>query len=467
MLKDVVKSDIITYMFIRCMLNNIYSFGKETEFNMIPAPRFSRLKGHKYQKPGIELLKMASFYGANGAGKSNLIRALKFLQTIVVSGELPSSMVLRRMKHFHSEEAAMVLAVEFISADVPYIYALEIGEQAILKEELYISGLGTKEDALVFERRRGEGGKIILKFFDNFTETEEGRVLKGILENNLVKQNKTSLKILSELDNSLLTDVNRAFEWFKSKLVIITPNMKSGGLAHRLDIDKEFHQYAEEIMCTFSIGIKKLLTVKKPIEEFFGDDNKADMEKLLNKVAENPDRALGLFDSAGEEFVVVEENGSVVVKQLKTEHTMKDGSPVMFDLSEESDGSIRLLDYLPAFKDLLTKDITYFIDEIERSIHPLLIKEIIRKFSDDDSSKGQLVFTTHESNLLDQEIFRQDEIWFVEKDATGSTDLYSLCDFKEHNTKDIRKGYLSGRYGSIPFLSNLKDLNWDRYDFKK
>ncbi|PKM75704.1 MAG: hypothetical protein CVU90_16300, partial [Firmicutes bacterium HGW-Firmicutes-15] len=85
---------------------------------MIPAPRFTRLKGHKYQSHGIELLKLASFYGANGAGKSNLIRALEFLQDIVVTGDLPSPMKLRRMKHFHSSESPMVLAVEFINEDV-------------------------------------------------------------------------------------------------------------------------------------------------------------------------------------------------------------------------------------------------------------------------------------------------------------------------------------------------------------
>lgn len=467
LLKNTIRSDIITCMFIRCVLNNIYSFGKEKEFNMIPAPRFSRLKGHKYKRQGIELLKLASFYGANGAGKSNLIRSLEFLQGIVVTGDLPSPMVLRRMKHFHSAGSPTVLAVEFISGEVPYIYALEIGDQAVMKEELYISGLGTKEDKLVYERRTIEGNKIALKFFDDFTKTEEGRILQGILENNLIKQNKTSLKILSDLNNPQLVDTKRAFEWFESKLVIITPEVRSGGLAHKLDIDKDFHRYAEQIMCTFSVGIKKLVTVKKPIEEFFGDDNKADMERILQKVAEDPDGLGILLNGDGEEITIVEEGGRVVVKQLKTEHTAKNGSSVMFDLSEESDGSIRLLDYLPAFEDLLTKDVTYFIDEIERSIHPLLIKEIIRKFSLDDNSTGQLIFTTHESNLLDQEILRQDEIWFVEKDASGSTDLYSLCDFKEHNTKDIRKGYLSGRYGSIPFLSNLKDLNWDRYDFKR
>ncbi len=129
--------------------------------------------------------------------------------------------------------------------------------------------------------------------------------------------------------------------------------------------------------------------------------------------------------------------------------------------------TVRLLDFVPAFCDIITINKVFIIDEIERSIHPLLIKELIRKFSHDEKTKGQLIFTTHESNLLDQEIFRQDEIWFVEKDKNGSTDLYSLNDFKEHKTIDIRKGYLNGRYGSIPFLGNLRDLNWYKDDTDK
>ncbi len=102
------------------------------------------------------------------------------------------------------------------------------------------------------------------------------------------------------------------------------------------------------------------------------------------------------------------------------------------------------------------------IDEIERSIHPLLIKELIQKFSHDEHTKGQLIFSTHESNLLDQEIFRPDEIWFAEKDK-GATKLSPLSDYREHHTIDIRKGYLNGRYSAIPFLANLRDLNWDTH----
>jgi AAA15 family ATPase/GTPase len=122
--------------------------------------------------------------------------------------------------------------------------------------------------------------------------------------------------------------------------------------------------------------------------------------------------------------------------------------------------SPRLLDFIPAFKDLINTDKVFIIDEIERSVHPLLIKELVRKYSEDANTRGKLIFTTHESNLLDQDIFRQVEIWFAEKTPSGSTELYSLSDFKEHNTIDILKGYLNGRYGSIPFLGKLIDLNW-------
>ena len=100
------------------------------------------------------------------------------------------------------------------------------------------------------------------------------------------------------------------------------------------------------------------------------------------------------------------------------------------------------------------------IDEVERSLHPILIKEIITKLSESETAKGQLVFTTHESCLLDQDILRPDEIWFAQKDQDQATQFYPLSDFNIHKTANIENGYLNGRYGGIPFLSNLKDLHW-------
>ena len=126
----------------------------------------------------------------------------------------------------------------------------------------------------------------------------------------------------------------------------------------------------------------------------------------------------------------------------------------------ESDGTRRIIEYMPILYTLNQQDTVYVVDEIERSIHPILIKGIIRKLSDSNNIKGQLLFTTHESALLDQNIFRPDEIWFAQKDMEQATQLYPLSDFNIHKTASIENGYLNGRYGGIPFLSNLKDLNW-------
>jgi hypothetical protein len=217
-------------------------------------------------------------------------------------------------------------------------------------------------------------------------------------------------------------------------------------------------------MCSFNIGITELTSEKKDLKEFFGEDNDKELDSLMKDVEESPKKMIGLRSNNGDELIVVKEDGKIWVKTLKVGHVGKRDKSVLFNLDEESDGTVRLLDFVPAFKSVISSEKVFIIDEIERSIHPLLIKELVQKFSLDSNTRGQLIFTTHESNLLNQEIFRQDEIWFAEKNKEGSTDLYSLNDFKEHKTIDIQKGYLNGRYGSIPFLGNLQDLNWHNYD---
>jgi hypothetical protein len=144
-----------------------------------------------------------------------------------------------------------------------------------------------------------------------------------------------------------------------------------------------------------------------------------------------------------------------------TKHLNNQGESIEFDFSEESDGTKRLMDFLPIFDAMLKEDATFIIDEIDRSLHPSLLKTLMTKIMADGTTKGQLIFTTHESNLLDLDIFRPDEIWFAEKNRqTGNTELYSLNEFRPRPDLNIQKGYLQGRFGAIPFLGNLENLNW-------
>jgi AAA15 family ATPase/GTPase len=452
-------------MLVRLVIENLFSFGDRKEFNTIPNKRLKTLDHHKYNLNGFDVLKTSSIYGANGAGKSNLIKSLNLFQRLIIKEEIPFKLKNTEFKFNSSEEnKKQVFAIEFIQDETPFYYGIELLNNIICTEELYISGLGLKEDSLIYERKTNEDEITTINFLEAFEKDEKSQILKSVLMEEFVKPNEPVLKLISNRENKFLLDVKKAFNWFSDTLQIITPSSRPSALAHRIDTDEKLKDYAEELMCSFNIGVTSLSSERKSIEEFFGEDNSEEIDKWSKRVEDSPKKMISIRLDKSLEIVIVKENKKIWIKSLQLEHSGANNKTAMFDLDEESDGTIRLLDFVPAFQDVILKKKVYFIDEIERSIHPLLIKELINKFSLDSNTKGQLIFTTHESNLLDQNIFRQDEIWFTEKDKSGSTDLYSLSDFKEHKTIDIRKGYLNGRYGSIPFLGNLKDLNWHHYD---
>lgn len=428
---------------------------------MIPGLRLRTLQHHKYTIKGFDILKMTSIYGANAAGKSNLVKAIALFKDIVVTEKLPFQLSELKFKFFNpNEENAQMLAVEFFQDGEPFYYAIEIKKGIVSTEELYLSGLGKSKDILIFERKTSEDEKTTLQFSNSFEQDEKSQLLKSVLIESLVKPNKPVLKQLAENSNRFLTHAKQAFQWFDSSLIVITPDSVPIGFVHQIDSDNNFRMFAENLLHSLNIGIRSLSSERKLLKDFLEEANIKDINNLYNRLESSKNKMIALGNSRGVKIVIVKEKDDLVIKQLKVEHVGKNNSAVIFDLNEESDGTIRLMEFIPAFQELMTKKKVIVIDEIERSIHPLLIKELIRKFSFEENTEGQLIFTTHESNLLDQEIFRQDEIWFAEKNTEGSTDLYSLSDFKEHNTIDIRKGYLNGRYGSIPFLANLHDLNW-------
>jgi AAA15 family ATPase/GTPase len=452
-------------MLIRFVIENVFSFGERKEFTTIPNKRLKTLDHHKYNYDGFNLLKIGSIYGANGAGKSNLIKSLELFQKLIIREKIPFRLKDSKFKFNNPEDNQnQIFAIEFLQTGKAFYYGIVFKENIIVTEELYLSGLGKKEDELIYERKTDNKSRTSITFLKEFEKDEKSQILKSILLEEFVKPNEPILKLLSNRDNKFLTNVKIAYKWFEDTLQIITPDSKPRALAHKIDIDNEFKNYAKDLMCSFNIGITDLTSEKKEIQEFFGEDNEKEMDGFIKDIEDSPQKMVGLRSNKGDELIIVKENDKIWVKALKVGHTGKKDKSVLFSLDEESDGTVRLLDFVPAFKSVISNEKVFIIDEIERSIHPLLIKELVQKFSLDNKTKGQLIFSTHESNLLNQEIFRQDEIWFAEKNKDGSTDLYSLNDFKEHKTIDIQKGYLNGRYGSIPFLGNLQDLNWHDYD---
>lgn len=447
-------------MLIRFVVENIFSFDDRKEFQMFPVKTLKTLKHHVYEMEKLNLLKMASIYGANGSGKSNLIKSIGLLQKIVLNKTTADEIKSSIFKFHNPEKTKQILAVEFLQENTPFYYGLEVENGIIVTEELYLSGLG-KKDELIYERKTDENLKTTINFTKDFEKIKENQMLKSILISEFVKPEETIIGLISRRENKYFDSIKKAFSWFES-LLIITPYSKlsltpiitgSNPLVNKQELEK--------VISEMNFGIKYISTEKTELMEYLGKNDENQADEIISMVEKSKDKSIRLINNnKGIDVSIIKDNDEYFVVKPLFRHIGKKNREVDFDIKEESDGTIRIIDLIPAFRIAASSQNVIIIDEIERSIHPNLIKELIKEFSLTESTKGQLIFTTHESNLLDQEIFRQDEIWFTEKDQNASTDIYSLSNFKVHKTKDIRKGYLCGRYGSIPFLSNIKDLGW-------
>ncbi|MEO0840828.1 MAG: AAA family ATPase [Cyanobacteria bacterium J06643_5] len=143
-------------------------------------------------------------------------------------------------------------------------------------------------------------------------------------------------------------------------------------------------------------------------------------------------------------------------------HQMNDSEQeVEFEMEEESDGTQRLFELAGFWLDVLHKGQTLIVDELGRSLHPILTKSLIKMFSNPEinQNNAQIIFTIHDTTLLDTQIFRQDQIWFTEKEKSA-TKLYSLLEFMTRDDESLQKGYLLGRYGAVPFINGLSSINY-------
>ena len=449
-------------MLIRVIVKNLFSFKDYTEFNTLPG-RFSRLPRHIMNSGGTNLLKVSAIYGANGAGKSNFIRVIDILQDFLVSGNMPMELVTETFKFDKwGKDKDVYIGVEFTKNDISYYYDITINQGIVIQEELLINGPGDADDKILFNRTDG-GNKenLTLEFSPEVQNDKEASLFPGFLKNEILERNKLVLHYMKNRQSPVFEPYKGAIQWFEDDLVLILPDRKPGALALRLEKDSSFFEFANRTIQASGTGISDIHVVTTPIEDFFGKNDRAVAERITTELRARP--GMNQYVRNGlEEIVFTLQNDRAYAKEIRFSH-FEDQGEAKFQYNEESDGTRRLMDYLPALYSIVNTDETYVIDEMERSLHPVLVKDLLKKFSRDPNTKGQLIFSTHESNLLDQDIFRPDEIWFAEKTKEGATEFYPLSEFKEHHTIDIRKGYLNGRYGAIPFLGNLVDLNWEKH----
>jgi AAA15 family ATPase/GTPase len=446
-------------MLIRFTVENILSFNKETEFNMLPGD-IRRHPDHVFKFPKVDLLKSAVIYGANGAGKSNLFSALVALRDAIIEGHIDLIDPKSYFRLGQNDKKPSTFEIEFIIRNVGYAYGLSFHNGVVKEEWLYVLNYGKKDDELIFERKLNSKGKETLKLAPKYTKSSKEKLLVELYEEELLKPNNLFIHLAKD---KKFKEINAAFQWFDAYAYIILPRMGNFDFIKLFLDNIQFKEFFNETISNFETGIKEIKVETTPLNRYFGEDNIPERDRVLRTLHSGVTLRVGSTGNA----IAILEDGNPVVKKFVSYHLNEKGEKVEFELFEESDGTLRLIDFIPLIFLLVSEPVTIFIDEIDHSIHPSLLKDFITKIQEMPNKKGQIVITTHESNLLDLDLFRQDEIWFAEKDQKGESHFYPLSDYNVRPDLDIRKGYLSGRFGAIPLLANLKDLNWDKYAEKE
>ena len=416
-------------MLIEFRVNNFRSLRDEQVLSMVASSDKSLLDTHAADtglKAVPHLLRSAAVYGANASGKSNLIKALQYMRGVVVeSAALQPGQTFDRLQPFKLDATSVSQPTEFevtfILSGVRYQYGFAMNSQRIVSEQLLV--FKAFKPQRWFERHFDAiSGKDVYEF---------GPSLKGAknLWEGATRANALFLAVAVQLNSEALRPV---FEWFANRLVIF--NEQSPLSPH------------------FSVQMLKIEQQRKAICEFLraADISISDIEVATKQAMVhtlNFDLATGKReDTAGEQ----------AVDEVKFHHLTDHGRAV-FDLMDESSGTRNLLFLTGPILDILNKGQTLVVDELDTSLHTLLVQAIVRLFHQSLVNTGgaQLIFTTHDTSLLDAYgLFRRDQIWFVEKHPDQSSSLYPLLDFSPRKNEALERGYLQGRYGALPLLSS-------------
>lgn len=436
-------------MFLRIIMSNFLSYRNEVQFDMFPNNKRVTLTDHIYGGEA-PVLKQAAIYGGNGTGKSNLIHAVWFLKSFATDPDFLKKNELCQFQHKlqpHAEEKNVKFTIEFKHQSLYYIYQVEISTEKIEQELLSLSGVGKRSTKLIFERK---GMEV------NMPKTPAAE-LRHAMTNLLQKNPLSSLLSLNSQYPILKSEyADPVTDWFKNGLHMVPLYANLPYIVNLMHKRPELLEFTKKTFSQINLGIDDLRVDSEPADEYIkkhlSDDNLAGLHSVLKDVS--TDTGVTAFKENKPAFDVILEGGVKKIVEMIVKQRGADGQMYDMGLSSQSDGTVKLLMLMPVFYDIIHKDVTVFVDEINHPIHPLLIKRLVRLFSDDKNSKGQLVYTTHETELLDNAFMRTDEVWLAEKHE-GSTELYSLNEFRLHKNISMKNGYLEGRYGGVPMFNTL------------
>ncbi len=453
-------------MLVGFSVSNYKSFDKPQSISLL-ASKVTRHKDHVIQFAHKKLLKSALIFGANAGGKSNLIKAVQFSREIILKG---IDHVDLRKRYFRVKKDMYaqpgVFEYRIITNGKEYSYGLVISykDVEILSEWLVRIDANGKETYL-YNREVDEQGNSHVETEVKHSQPNEHLRLKVYLEDfseNIsgTFRRKTILSDIAARGNGtkgIFQEIANVYRWFQN-MIILFPGTKYGRL-NDVAADKGLKGMYSKLMPYFDTGIDSVEGQQQEMDfdKVLENIPKEELEKIKidisNKVKEHP----VMFRVNRKMYILwKDEQGNIVYSKIMLNHgNLED----LFEYADESDGTKRLFDLLPLFYER-GEECVIFVDEIDRSLHTNLTKHFLELFyTFTEEEKCQIIVTTHDSNLLDLDLLRQDEIWFVERKKDHSSRIYSLNKFRARFDKKIDKEYLLGRYGAIPiFQGDCLDL---------
>ncbi len=420
-------------MLIEFSVGNYRSFKETVTFSMVAAKISAKDKKLDENNVFIvdkqlSLLKSAAIYGANASGKSNLAKAVDFMRWFVLNSSKETQTneaisVERFLLSEVTEHEPSFFEIIFILNGTRFRYGFEADYQKIISEWLFY--VRTSREARLFERN---GDQISVS-----TAFKGGKGIRGI-----TRSNALFLSVAAQFNVETAENI---LSWFSNNLNI------SVGIE---SIDYRMFT----IQCLENIKYRdKIIHLIKELD--LGID---DIQKLTAYIPNEWLPEDGITDHSGSERPIM---ATIMTAHKIYDYDNHHSSNALLDMKRnESEGTQKLFTIAGHLINALENRKVLLIDELDARLHPLITSTIIDLFNSNvtNPNNAQLIFMTHDTNLLSHKIFRRDQIWFTEKDRYGATHLYSLAEYKVRNDASFESDYIEGRYGAVPFIGSLNHL---------
>lgn len=407
-------------MLIEFSVTNFLSFKEKNTFSMVASSDNTLIDNIK-EMENEKILKITALYGANASGKTNLFKILATVGSMLKHSNFLEPNLLLPITPFKLDNKTInkpsEFEIKFLVDGIRYLYGFKADRKNVYEEYLTYYP-------------KGRPVKIFLRKNVNtysFNSSDEKKL------NDIKEKNTPNKFFIATATNWNYEKTKPAFDFLTDKLGVVMSQEQIANYSYNMyynDKDKKLENFALSFLEKADFNIKGY----KIIEEKMTEDKLRTVPNIIKS------------------FIPV----NAPIYKVNTKHIIN-GTEFEFDISEESSGTQIIFSYIPVLKDVLDNGKVLIIDEFDKSLHPFIVKYIVEIFNDTKINKkgAQLIFNTHDTNLLDLELLRRDQIWFAEKNSKdGSSTIYPLDDFSVRKTENIEKGYLLGRYGAIPFLEN-------------